>query len=176
MGNTICAGNADLSERFWSKVRLGPDCWNWTASVNNRGYGRFYEKANRTSAHVVAYRMAFGEVPAGKEVHHICENRRCVRPTHLQAVTHRENLLASDTLPGINARKTVCNRGHDLALAHVDRLGKRHCLACRRDRRRAARAGQIGEPQREYEFEPFPDAVPVTEPAAPEREPETVPA
>src|SRR5207247_4303104 len=98
-----------------------------------------------------------------------CEARSCVRPDHLTAVTHRENLLASNTLAGINARKTHCKRGHefDKANTYICKEGKRMCRQCKRDRRAVIRDGDIGEPKRWIEFELLPESVPIEEPTAP---------
>lgn len=66
---------------FWKQVEIrGPDdCWPWLGNLNNFGYGRFRD----CYAHRIAYRQAWGEIPDGKEIHHTCQNRRCVNPAHL---------------------------------------------------------------------------------------------
>jgi hypothetical protein len=165
-----------LEERFWAKVDKTGDCWEWTAALNNRGYGRFRMPDGHVTAHVMSFRLTYGPVPTGKEVHHICENRKCVRPTHLQAVTHRENLLASGTLPGINAKKTHCLNNHPFNEENtaMTKAGKRRCRTCVRERarlrRQRERLGNIGDNPQEIEFEPMPLDVP-----EPEHVPEEVP-
>lgn len=106
-------------------------CHRWQRKPNNCGYGSFYGKG----AHVVAYERAYGPVPPGHEVDHLCRVRDCVNPDHLEAVTHRENLIRSPrTLASINRAKTVCLRGHPYneANTYVTPEGHRQCRACRR--------------------------------------------
>jgi HNH endonuclease len=67
-------------ELFWKKVVKTDTCWNWTASTKN-GYGVFWGKRRRvTSAHRYAYEILVGKIPFGHELHHVCRNRKCVRP------------------------------------------------------------------------------------------------
>ena len=165
----------DIETRFWEKVDKSGECWLWTAAVSKRGYGRFRLPTGHIGAHVQSYILTHGPVPEGKEVHHVCENPPCVRPDHLKAVTHRENLLASDTIVGINARKTRCINGHPFDDENTRVYdGKRKCRQCGIDRKREIRAGNIGEPVRRHTIEPMPETAPPPETApapAPEREP-----
>ena len=84
------------SERFWSKVdKNGPGgCWLWTASLNNRGYGRFGPTGQRklVRAHRWAYEAVVGPIPDGLVIDHLCGVKRCVNPAHLEPVTNFENL------------------------------------------------------------------------------------
>lgn len=74
---------------FWSCVAVGePDqCWPWLRTVNGNGYGRF----RRTPAHRVAYELAVGAIPDGKQIDHQCRNRLCVNPHHLLPVSNKHN-------------------------------------------------------------------------------------
>jgi hypothetical protein len=90
--------------RFARKIEVDEisGCWCWTASLNNAGYGNF----NGTLAHRFIYQYVFDAIPAGLQVDHLCRNRRCVNPQHLQIVTAVENFIR----------------------------GRRHCVGCRQKR------------------------------------------
>ena len=90
------------AESFWVKVNkegpipafkpsLGP-CWIWTGGLSKKGYGVFSLGGVSQLAHRVAYEWILGAVPAELELDHLCRVRACVRPNHLEAVTHRVNL------------------------------------------------------------------------------------
>jgi hypothetical protein len=99
----------DFEAAFWAKVDKSGDCWVWT-SVMHRGYGVYGSRARRRKAHRWAWEFANGPVPAGLEIDHLCRNRACVRPDHLEPVTHAENVrraIRSGHSPGDSrARKT----------------------------------------------------------------------
>lgn len=85
------------AERFWSKVdrRGAEDCWEWLASRQPNGYGQFSpggRAGGMTTAHRVAYELTFGPIPEGLSIDHLCRNRGCVNPAHLEAVSQRENV------------------------------------------------------------------------------------
>lgn len=120
--------------RFWSKVNKNDrsGCWLWLASRDANGYGRFGLGARPRMAHRVAYELTHGPIAAGLTLDHLCRNRACVFPDHLEPVTQGENTLRGDGPPAINARKTQCPNGH--AYDRTTRLatGKviRGCRAC----------------------------------------------
>lgn len=136
--------------RFWSKVNKDTDhaCWIWKAGVNNKGYGQFWFEGKLIYAHRVAYELTKGPIPEGLTIDHLCRNRVCVNPDHMEPVTNGENVLRGVGPSAINSRKTLCPRGHPLfgKDLYVYPNGKRTCRACARIRdsnRRRIRRGEV---------------------------------
>ena len=79
--------------RFWEKISVTPnDCWEWNASLNgDNGYGLFWTGERTQVAHRFLYETIIGSVPVGFELDHLCRNKRCVNPSHLDVVTRSEN-------------------------------------------------------------------------------------
>jgi hypothetical protein len=134
-----------LPDRFWAKVDKSGECWRWTSAIaNGTGYGQFHYRGKTRLAHRLVYLEAIGPIPDGMELDHLCRNRWCVNPAHLQAVTHSENVrrgLSVPPLSVINRAKIVCKRGHPLAGENVRIYrGRRHCRICLREGQRIRRA------------------------------------
>lgn len=140
-----------LLERLLERVDVG-DCWEWTGTVSRNGYGAFMfldptaGKVVNKLAHRLVYEQLTGPIPAGLDLDHLCRNRRCVNPDHLEPVTRRENLRRGfgGQLAGRRQRAlTHCANGHpfnDVNTGICPR-GWRFCLICRRaaDHRHRAR-------------------------------------
>lgn len=103
-----------LEKRFMSKVirNYANGCWEWSACLHNAGYGIIGIRNKMYLAHRVSYQVLKGEIPAPLDLDHLCRNRKCCNPDHLEAVTRRVNLLRGTTIPAANAAKTHCPRGH----------------------------------------------------------------
>lgn len=129
-------GDAGLPTRFWAKVvQEAQGCWRWTASFDRYGYGRFAPTGESSrSAYLVAYAALVGPVPRGLQLDHLCRNRACVNPEHLEPVTQAENARRSAA-----ASKTHCVNGHEFTpentyLRPPGCGGHRDCRACIRAR------------------------------------------
>jgi hypothetical protein len=123
-----------LSDRFWAKCALEPDtgCWIWSGSVDGNGYGHIRIQRRLLKTHRVAYEAFVGPIADGLEIDHFeCSRRRCCNPSHLRAVSHRENSLRSTAFVAANAVKTHCPSGHayDEANTRVYR-NSRYCRTC----------------------------------------------
>jgi hypothetical protein len=103
------------------------DCWLW-AGANIEGYGIVRRKGKAFRVHRLLWIAINGEVPYGKELDHLCRNKLCVRPDHLEAVTHKENVLRGESPSAKNARKTVSSCGHPYTGKDPIR---RYCKPCR---------------------------------------------
>lgn len=123
---------------------LPTPCWSWTGNTNRNGYGeiRYWKKAERGRCdllHLVSYRMTHGCIPEGFVIDHLCSNRRCFNPAHLEAITMYENTMRGRGPSAQNARKTHCKRGHELPTSRNSQ-GRRECVECRKNRLLACRA------------------------------------
>lgn len=129
-----------LNRRFWSMVNISDGCWEWQGHIGVGGYGVISRYGIKVSAHQMAYRLEVGEIPDGLVLDHLCGNRQCCRPDHLEAVTIK-----------VNCRRGMrvvheCVRGHDTSSPHARIPRSNRCRKCARldnqayQRRRAAPA------------------------------------
>lgn len=125
-----------IEQRLMAKVDVDPDgCWQWIGSTDTTGYGqvRIAQKLHR--AHRVVYERHVGLIPDGLTLDHLCKNRACVNPEHLEPVSLRENILRGDSPAARHAVKTHCVHGHEYTDANTyrDPKGRRGCRICRRE-------------------------------------------
>lgn len=124
---------------FWAQIdRSGGDdaCWLWTGSKSTHGYGLRNHNGRNRLVHIIVYELSNGRVPKGLELDHLCRNTSCVNPRHLEAVTHRVNILRGDTFAAKHATKTHCPKGHpyDDSNTRYRKCGRRACKKCSAER------------------------------------------
>lgn len=104
-------------------------CWSWVGYLNADGYGIW----EGMLASRKMFAMANGPIPKGRELDHLCRNRACINPAHLESVSHKENCLRGESFSARNAQKTHCKRGHEYSGANLYvHKGGRRCLECDR--------------------------------------------
>lgn len=130
-------------QRFDSKVFLTNRCLLWTGTSTGNGYGRFWHEGKMVLAHRFAYECAYGPIPDGLQIDHLCRVRCCVNPDHMDVVTNAENTKRG--LTGQWKRPDICKRGHAMTPENTYTYphGGRECRACKRmhnKKRRSRRA------------------------------------
>lgn len=142
-------------ERIVAQVRPGvgkfADCWEWAGRIDRNGYGKFMAGKVQTGAHRAAWIAFRSDIPDGLQVDHLCRNRSCVNPWHMDLVTNKVNAIRSVEMGGPGGRgksrggavRSTCRKGHSFDEAntylHTDKQGYVHrvCRACARARHRA---------------------------------------
>lgn len=119
--------------RFMAKVEIpDPDgCWLWVPKPNRDGYGQFLLNRRHRGAHCASYEHFIGPIPERLELDHLCRVRHCVRPDHLEPITHAENMRRCENPAAL---WTHCKSGHlfDEANTYISKKGNRSCRSCHR--------------------------------------------
>jgi hypothetical protein len=125
---------ATVADRFRKKYVISGDtgCWVWQDN-DRSGYGFLSVNKQKQMAHRVSYELHVGPIPEGLQIDHLCRNKMCVNPDHLEAVTQQENILRSNNLAAQWARRTVC---HICGGPFHIWKGRRVCRHCQLERNR----------------------------------------
>lgn len=122
------------------RITFSSGCWIWHGAITRDGYGYISFDGKRSNAHRVIYLLLCGRIPKDLTCDHLCRNRACVRPDHVELVTAGENVLRGEGPSARNLRKRACQNGHAFTAANTytyrsrTNSTMRMCRACDRQR------------------------------------------
>lgn len=111
------------------RVTIDPatECWEWQGSTQSSGYSRLSYRGRTWLGHRFSYEAFHDDIPNGMQIDHLCRNRICLNPDHLEPVTQRTNILRGSGVSAVNASKQRCPQGHPYSVVGTDRI----CRICR---------------------------------------------
>ncbi len=129
-----------LRDRIDAQTDRTGDCWIWIGAMHTSGYGKVGAGGDGGAtllAHRASYELSVGPIPEGHQIDHLCRNRACVKPQHLEPVPALINMRRMNAACGIGSAKIECPKGHPYSEENTShRNGRRHCKTCARDRAR----------------------------------------
>jgi len=139
-------GCSVIERLMFRTALLANGCWEWRGSVNHSGYGLAWDGKKLRIVHRIAYEELIGPIPAGLQIDHLCRNRPCINPAHLEPVTALTNVRRSangergKNLVAMHAAKTHCPQGHpysgeNLYVCKTRPRSGRQCKTCMRQQR-----------------------------------------
>lgn len=142
----IPRASGTFAERVFTNVDASGDCWEWTGTLDDAGYGilgRGRRGSGNIPAHCAVYQLLVGPIPDGMHYDHLCRNHACVNPDHGEIVTPEENKRRGYGIARLHAQRTHCGKGHPLDGMTGGRGSARkhrYCKTCKREDTRARRA------------------------------------
>jgi hypothetical protein len=143
---------ASVKSRVFDRLSIAgsSECWEWKGRLNNAGYGMVWrrkgERPRTVLVHRFVYELVRGPIPSDRQIDHLCRNRACGNPQHMELVTSRENTLRGEGPTAQNARKTHCIHGHEFTPENTiwEKKGRK-CRMCAILLHRRKRARLRGE-------------------------------
>ncbi|MGR3504897.1 MAG: HNH endonuclease signature motif containing protein [Paracoccaceae bacterium] len=128
-----------ISKGKLEQLRNSP-CWEWPSTISPNGYGKRIVNGKQKLIHRLTYASIFGEIEQKMHCDHLCRNKKCCNPWHIEVVTARENILRGVGASAINFKKKKCKHGHKLSSKNTYvNNGWRTCRTCKNERMRRYR-------------------------------------